>query len=263
MSGLTACDGVDKEHAIKAPISYDAKVNKFGISSTYEIGPYVLYDMLTNKENFVIEFYSPTCSSCTALEPILDKYILNSNYQWYRFNTSMSEEDEAFFTSVVMKEFPDVLGHLEYVPSIYFIKEGKLSYEVDSKKFGSYTAFATIIKKHFIKANYYSISTLDGLKSFLHENPNNVIYAYDSTSTVSTDIYHTIYDHVKSSSAPLLLLSRNAMNVDNYLQIASYLGRNYTDNFACLFENGELKKTVDYSYDDGKAFKEYIISYLG
>ena len=263
LSSLTACGGVDTAHAVASPINYDAKIYKTGVEAAFEIGPYALYDMLNNKESFVIEFYSPTCGSCQVFEPVLSEYINKTNFQWYRFNTRMNKEDEEFFIDVVMEEHKDTLGGLDSVPSVYYIKEGKLSYEVNYQKFSSYTAFSKIANKHFIRSSMYTVSTLKGLESYLCDYKDTVLYVYDNTSTVSNDVYQTIYSKSQGKRNSVIILYKNSMKQEDYMEISTKLGHNYTDNFACLIEGGEIKKTVDYTSDGGASFKEYITSYLG
>ena len=263
MCTLTACDTVDKQHAVIAPINYDAQKFKKGIECTFELNPYNLYDMLENKESFVIEFYRTSCSSCVSFQPVLEQYINASNYQWYRLNTDLPQADRDFFIDVVMKDFSSVLGGLEAVPTVYFIKDGELSYELNSNKFSSYTAFSKIANRHFIKSSLYTVSTLSGLYEFIKDKQNAVLYVFDNTSAVSLDVYKTIYSKAAGKSNPVVILYRNQMVSGAYYTIMDALGRGYTDNFACLIENGEIKKTVDYSFDDGASFKEYITSYLG
>ena len=263
MSALTACDSVDKQHAVNAPINYDAKLYKTGTAAAFEIDPYILYNMLENKESFVIEFYRPSCSMCQTFEPILAEYINNTNYQWYRFNTNLNAEDMDFFEEVVIKEYPDTLGKLDSVPTVYYIKDGVLSYEIDFHKFTSYTAFAKIANKHFIKSSLYTVSTYDGLTDFIRDKQNAVLYVFDNTSSTSLDVYKTIYSKSQGKSNPVLILYKNQMNFENYAKIMDELGFSYTDLFASLIEDGKINKTVDYIIDDGAAFKEYITSYLG
>ena len=263
MCTLTACDAVDKEHAVIAPVNYDAQKFKKGIECTFEISPYTLYDMLENKESFVIEFYRPSCGGCMAFQPVLEQYINATNYQWYRLNTELPQDERDFFINVVMVDFASVLGGLTAVPTVYYIKDGNLSYELSSNKFESYTAFSKIANKHFIKTSLYTVSTLSGLYEFFKDKQNAVLYVFDNTSSVSVDVYKTIYSKSAGKSNPVMILYKNQMHVGAYYAIMDAFGRSYTDNFVCLIENGEIKKTVDYMYDDGASFKEYITSYLG
>ena len=263
ISSLSSCNQIDKEHSILPFLNYDSKAigadsNEDYLKYTYEITPFRLHELLDHQATFPLYLYGEYCIHCNNFKPILGQYIKNTHRQFYKC-TFKTEEEYNF----VVNDYPEVFKNYTGTPSMLFIKDGELTYQVANTKFQSYEAFATIVKKHFYEGNLYTIDSLDGLKYYLNDYKDTFIYCYDDASNVSIEIFKTIYDKMlNNKSQNLLILNKNEILEENYKDICDYLELHIDDIFAINVTNGELTKTADYTADGGKLLKDYLATYF-
>lgn len=255
-----SCSGIDEDHSIVAMKNYDSIALNLGLETAYEINSDKLYNMLDNKYSFVIEIYQETCSLCQTFAPILDEYIKNTHREFYRLGLNSKEEIESFYW--LENEFPDVFSEFSGTPAVYYIDEGKLTYSVNPAKFSSYTAFSKIADKHFYDKNFYSVSSLFGLETYLHDKETSFIYMMDPTSIVSSEVYRQIHNEIKHSDKNVLIIDSASITEENYAQICAKLDVGVTDHFAIYYNGQDVKKNVNYLLDDASTLKTWITNYL-
>ena len=256
---IPSCDTVDKAHAILVAKNYNA--SELGINSAFDVDVDTIYNLLSTKQSFALEMYLDSCSHCQNFAKVLDEYIKNTGRQFYRCQPK-TEEDSNYIHNVLGVEFPDVFGNFDGVPTLQLIDDGKLTYEFNPNKFTSYTAFDTIAKKHFLSVNIYTASNKSGVESFTKDKKDYLIYCFDHSSAVSADIMTDIYDYELKSNKNVMIINKNELLLENYLEIASFLEVNPDNGFALYAHNGKVEKTTDYTLDDGVSFKNFLSSYF-
>ena len=256
---LPGCDVIDKEHAILAPKNYNA--SELGLDCAYDVDVYTVYNLLSTKQSFALEMYLDSCSHCRDFAKVLDEYIKKTERQFYRCQPKTQEELDYIHTTLA-EEFPDVFANFDGVPTMQLIDDGELTYTFNPNKFTSYTAFNTIAKKHFFNGNLYTVSNKSGVEKFANDKSNYLIYCFDHTSTVSASIMNEIYDYELKKDKNVLLINKNELLLENYLEITTYLGVNPDGEFAIYAHDGQIEKTTDYTLDGGTNFKNFLASYF-
>lgn len=263
VSSLSSCNAIDKEHAILPFINYEsivigAEKKVDYVNYAYDITPFRLHELLDNKATFPLYLYADYCSHCNDFKPILGEYIKNTHRQFYKC-TFATEEEYNF----VVKDYPEVFTNYIGTPAMLFIKDGELTYQVGNGKFSSYSAFATIVNKHFYESKQYTVNTLDGLKYYLNDYKDTFIYCYDDASLVSINLYKIIYEKmISNKDKNILIINKKEILEENYKEICDYLGFHIDEIFAIYKQGEEEIKTADYTVDDGIKMKEFLISYF-
>ena len=111
--------------------------------------------LLKAKQEFVIELYTDYCGHCEDLEPLLKKYVSETGHLLYRLN--VSDYTYEMFNEYEEK-YPQIFAD-RFVPSIRYIKDNKLTYEVDADNFDNYSRLKKIMNHHFIDSNITLINS--------------------------------------------------------------------------------------------------------
>ena len=245
---LSACQ--DTAHSIVA-------INNMGANGLVEISKAALLNLLESKQQFVFEQYSPTCSHCDDLRPILEKYSLNNKKTIYTCNMYGLTEEE--FNTNYKAVYPDIFTDY-YVPRIQFINEGKLTYEVNSAKFSTYSGLSNIMNKHFFSSKIYMVQSAEEFTSFTEKNKDYVVYMYDQEDVKSLSLasQYIVTNEVAKEKKPIVLI--NFINYSGSLDaLYAKFGVDYYA-FASLVKNGEITKTIDWSTADGSELSNLIAS---
>ena len=242
----------DKEHSV-------VSINRYGNGNPFiELNLYgnSLQNILEAKQDFVLEVYSPTCESCINLEPILQKYAEKTNKIIYRLNIRDMTEDD--YNTMLREPYPDIFAS-EYVPTISFISDGKLTYEVSPNKFGTYTGLKSVMNKHFTSSNITMISDISSFSDYVQNTKNYICYFYDLTSPYSVKYAseHIIKNSVAKNKTPVLLINTSALKNMELYDVQLYYETDIT-RFACIVKDGVITKSIDYSFDDGTSVQELI-----
>ena len=230
---ISACQ--DTEHSVVA-------INNLDHEPVFiELSKQQLKNLIDNKQNFLLEFYSPYCGHCVDLAELLTKYVNETDKTIYRFDLSTIETDEFITWN---NEYPDIFVN-QYVPSLRFIKNGKLTYEVSSEKHESYRALRSILNNHFISSDIYISSDLRTVNEFENEYEESVIYAYDLDNPTSVKIAsENIITKSFAVKYDVLLLNKTQMGSEFKI-----LKQHYNvdfDTFIIKIEN-EKWTALDYS----------------
>ena len=245
---LSACQ--DYEHSIVA-------INNMGTNGLVEISKDALLYLLESKQQFVFEQYSPSCSHCNDLRPLLEKYAKNNKKTIYTCNMYGLTEEE--FNNDFKALYPDIFTSY-YFPRIQFINEGKLTYEVNSAKFSSYSGLANIMNKHFFSSKIFMVQSEEELTSFTEKNKNYVAFMYDQEDAKSLSLasQYIVTNEVANAKKPIVLI--------NFINYSGNLNALYTKfnveyyAFASLVKNGEIIRTIDWSTADGSELNDLIAS---
>lgn len=246
---ISACQ--DTAHSI---VAINNMGSDFGVVEITKAG---LLNLLANKQQFVLEQYSPTCSHCEDLKPILEKYAKSQKKIVYRCNMFGLTNEE--FNEEYQKPYPDVFSDY-YVPRIQFINQGKLTYEVNSAKFSSYYGLKSIMDKHFFSSKIYMVQTAEDFAAFKESHKDYVFYMYDQEDSLSTSLAaaYIINNEIAKAKKPVVLLNYITYtgNIDAIYQMfeVEYYA------FASLVKNNEIIKTIDYSTADGSELNNLLAS---
>ena len=243
---LSACQ--DTKHSIVA-------INSIGENGLVELSKSELLNLLESKQQFVFEQYSPTCSHCTTLRPLLEKYVKSSKKTIYTCNMYGMDEEE--FNESFKKPYPDIFTDY-YVPRIQYINDGKLTFEVNSAKFESYYGLKSIMDKHFLSSKITMVQTEEDYRTYVESNKNYLVYMYDQADSKSASLAakYLITNEVAKAKKRILLI-----NFINYSGTLDALYEKYGVDyyaFASLVKNGEITKTIDWSADDGSQLSELV-----
>ena len=248
---MSACQ--DKEHSV-------ISINNVGDANPFvEVFPTTVSDLIKHKQDFVLEIYRPTCESCKELEPNLEKYCKKQSKVIYRLNTSLINEEA--FNSVLKEPYPEIF-HDDYVPNILYISEGKLTYEVSPNKFGSYTGLKSVMNKHFTASNITMINDLNSFTTYRQKNENYIcfFYNYSNEYSIKFAAEYLINADIVKNKTPVLLINKNTLGFENFNSVKFYYETD-SSSFACIVKNNEIKRTLDYSFDDGSELKKLIASF--
>ena len=242
----------DKEHSV---ISINSIEDRYPFA---EVNITQLVNILESKQDFVLETYSPTCEACINLEPILKKYCTNQNKIVYRFNIRNITED--IYISQLQEPYPDIFAS-EYVPTITFIHDGKLTYDVNPNKFGSYNGLKSIMNKHFTSSKIMMANDYYSFELYRNKNDNYIAYFYDynNASSLKYASQYLINEDVAKNKTPVLLINSTAISETMY-DVKQYFNTD-SDTFACLVKNNEIIKTIDYSLGDGSSISDLVASF--
>ncbi len=220
---MSACQ--DTAHSIIAIKNIDSDVYSIELSLDE------LQTLIDNKQQFVVEFYSPYCGHCQDLNELLVQYVKETNNIYYRFDASkMTLEEFAYFHS----EYPSIFPN-EYVPSIRFVKDGVLTYEVDNTKHESYKALKSIMNKHFLSSNVSITSSFDNITQYGKEHEERILFAYDITNPISIKIASDkIMTTSYSSKHNVLFMNKREMDSD--LEIVKSIYQIDVDTFIVKVE---------------------------
>ena len=245
---LSACQ--DTKHSIVA-------INNMGTNGLVEIDKGDLLKLIESGQQFVLEQYSPSCSHCKTLKPILDKYAIKSKKTVYTCDMFGLEEEE--FMQYYHDPHPDIFSDY-YTPRIQFIKEGKLTYEVNSAKFSSYNALKTIMDKHFFSSKIYMVQSEEEFTAYTEANKNYIAFMYDQDDEKSLSLAtnYIVTNEVAKAKKPIVLI--NFINYQGNLDtLYTKFGVDYYA-FASLVKDGEVTKTIDWSTADGSELNNLIAS---
>ena len=246
---ISACQ--DTAHSI---IAINNMGSDFGVVELTKAG---LLNLLESKQQFVFEQYSPTCSHCEDLKPLLEKYAKNQKKIVYRCNMYGLTNEE--FEEEYKKPYPDIFTDY-YVPRIQFINEGKLTYEVNAAKFESYYGLKSIMDKHFLSSKIYMVQTAEDFEAFTNAHKDYVFYMYDQEDSLSASLAATYIINNENAKAkkPVVLLNYITYtgNIDaiyNKFDVEYYA-------FASLVKDEQIIKTIDYSTADGSELSSLLAS---
>ena len=246
---ITACQ--DKAHSI---------VSLKAVNSDY-IEIQCTVDQITNliesKQQFVLECYSPTCSHCEDLKPKLEKYAKDTGNIIYKLDLSVLENEEAF-NEKLHNKYSDIFPN-SYVPAIRYIKDGALTYEVNSNKFSSYTALSKIMNKHFITSKCYIVNSKADFNTYLSNHSRFFALAYDLDNPKSLEIAAK-YLLTTENKKDTVLVNKSGFTGD-FAEFLPFYG-NTVETFLWVVdkENAQLK-IIDYSLADDNQISEFISNF--
>ena len=232
-------------------------INAIGSEETFvELDKRELLLLIESKQHFILESYSPYCSHCNDLEPILREYSIKNKKTIYRMDLSQYETEEEF-NEAIGNVYPDIFPDSS-VPSINFISDGKLTYHVSPNKHGSYTALSAILNKIYISSNITLVNTIEQFTTYKNANLNYVAYAYDLDKSESLELANNCLITKENAKAkkPILLLNMKELQ-SNWSLLRDFY-QSETNHFISRVENGEVSSTFDYSDIDNNVIDGMI-----
>lgn len=244
---ITACQ--DKAHSVIA-------INAINSDSAFiEVSVDQLGSLIDSKQQFILEMYTTTCSHCKDLEVLLRSYVQKTGKAIYRLQADGVEREELY--AKVLDKYPEIFPE-RYVPTIKYIKDGVLTYNVNSNKFGTYNGLSKILNNHFLSSNIFIANSLEEYESFAGNNGNHLIFSYDMDTKSSLEFanqYLVSSDFVKTKKTAILV--NKSTFADKFADFCT----KYTDGnekFFSAIKDGEIVKTIDYTSADGNQINELI-----
>ena len=239
----------DKAHSIIA-------INTMGSEQSFiEVSVSQTRKMIDANQPFVLEVYSSYCEACKDLEPRLKSFAESSKKAVYRLN--IGEVEQSVFQSELRDAYPDIFIR-EYTPTIYFIKDKVLTYEVSPNKYSSTTALKSIMNKHFLSSNVTIINDVTSLESYEEKNKNYIAFSYDLDDTNSLSLATEKLINAKLDSNVILL---NKVLMSTQFGTIKEKYNSYDDHFASSVKDGNIIKTINYLEDDGSSLINLISTF--
>ena len=246
---ITACQ--DTEHSIISIRTYDDDVY------FVELNKETLSNLLMSNQQFILETYSPYCSHCKELEPLLKKYSNKKDLIIYRFNTTQIE-NQTEWNELLADKYPDIFDEFA-VPTIRYVNNAALTYKVSSNKFSSYSALSNIMDKHNISSEITLINSISALNNFSESHEKYIVYSYDLNSPKSLQLCadYIMTNEIAKAKKPIALLNKFSMSSEDFAQLKNnFLSK--SDSFVSYYKKNEQIKTIDYSSDDGSKLSELL-----
>lgn len=244
---ISACQ--DKEHSILA-------INSMGSGQSFiEVDIYETRNLIESNQPFVLEMYSTYCSSCADLEPKLKSYAEKSKKTICRLNIANVREDD--YNNTLKNNYPEIFVN-SYTPSIYFISEKSLTYNVSPQKFSSETALKSIMNKHFLSSKITMINDYSSFETYAKKNKNYLAFVYDidDFNTLRLSSKYLINNKLNFN---VILLNKSSF-AENFPAIQSYFNSDVV-NFAATVKDGNITKTINYFADNGSSLNNLILGF--
>ena len=232
---ISACQ--DKAHSIVC-------INKLTENYTIDLSLDQFKRLVDNKQSFAIEFYSPYCTHCEELNPKLLQYGNETGHLIYKLDMTKIESEEEF--AKWQANYPDIFAD-RYVPAIRFIKNGQLTFEVNSKKFESYTALKNIMDKHFLKSTVTMVPNITTFDNYRNNHEDFMFFVYDLVNDKSIEL--TTNYLVKEGIKENILLLNKTDFAANFGEIKTFFNTDL-DNFIGVYIDKEITKIGDYTATD-------------
>ncbi len=208
-----------------------------------EINANTVKYMLDNDFSFSLFMYTEACSSCQKGKELIDEYVKKNPYQIYQIEMETNAVNS-------LEKYSDVFKGLSY-PTLMCFNQGKLTYTITSKSFKNYTGLKKVLSPQMIETDIYTLNKKENLNAFINEREYFLTFTYDSFASNCKEAFNYFYSKAKTGAGTTLILDKSAF--DSSIDL--------TDNSLILFENGQIKTTVNYLSDDGN-YKLLIDSFF-
>ena len=238
MPTITACQ--DVEHSIvPINIAFDDEVNVELTIDNFKA-------LVDNKQQFVVEFYSPYCGHCEDLAVLTKKYMEETRNLIYQCDLSVLDE---IGYNELKASYQDIFVD-DYIPAIRFIKDGHLTFDVSRNKFDSYTALRSILNKHFLSSRINIVSSLKAFNTYKSQRSTHLAFAYDLDNSESLNFAanHLITSEFTKTDWAVSLLNCRDFEED-FAEIKNYYGASI-DTFIAISKDGKITKIADYTASD-------------
>ena len=245
--------------ACRDPLHCITAINTMGLEhGIVEITKQQMLNLLESKQQFVLEQYTSSCAHCKALRPLLEKYTKSKKKVIYAWNCDAITEEDWYETLSI--PYPELFAGA-YIPRVQFISNGELTYEVSSAKFESYNALSNMLDKHFNSSKITMVNTEADLEAYTKANDSYIAYSYDIEFDKSLSLanQYLITDEVAKAKKPVLLINYVAFTGSLSILLDKY-NVDYA-SFAVLVKDGEIKRAIDYSQDDGSELNAMVFSF--
>ena len=235
---FSACQ--DKEHSI-IPIQIVSSEIK-----SIELDNISFENLVESGQQFAVEFYSPYCIHCEELNPKINAYMYETKNLIYRFDLTRIEKEKL---NEYIAKYPDILPD-EYVPAIRFIKNKKLTYEVDSAKFESYNSLRRILNQHFLSSHINIVSSKAGFEEYQSMRSSFLAFFYDldDQQSIRFAADHLITSDFQNKNMPVLLVNCRDFGED-FPFIKNYFVSDYSTVIAKV-DDQKVTKIANYTADD-------------
>lgn len=253
---LTSC-GANKA-AILRVNDFDYIANEKKLSETVDISTAQLINMMESGMSFPLLFHSNNCSSCHVVSDFTENYIsaTDSLIYSYEYSTKVNE-----YTSLNAYN-PDLFPLKFSTPRFLIFKNGSLSIEINSSKFGSYKLFSNSLKAFLKQSNLYSLTSFESFEAFKTTYSSYAFFTYNSQNVDSLKVYNNyIYVNANKLKTPILAIDVNKLSQDSIDSFKQYFSIMSIFNVFNIVDNSSLIESVNYS-DNLSKFETTVSDYF-
>lgn len=203
--------------------------------------------LINTKQNFVLYFKVPGCSTCQKVEPYFTKLINENKYHIYSFSAA----DPSF--SEMYQNYPDYFNE---APKTLFFKDGELKLTLSNNKYENERLFLKAMNEFCIKSEMYTATTSNGLNYFLESFTDFLVYIMDfeNQNTYRT-FSEIVYPIISTSDSPSLIIDMRDLGESVYQNfLSAYDLDDSITSWAFKVENGEKQNAVNY-LDNSESLK--------
>ena len=244
---LTGCKSIKNESAYKAINNYEHQV--------IEINAQSLKYMIEQKMSFPVLLYTEQCSFCERAKNNVSKLSKELNYAFYQIEIYSQNKQ------YLVNELPSYFKMDDTYPSLCILNSGNISYKSKAVDVINYSPFKRIINAYHLESKITTLTNFESFKDYRNEKEDFLLFSYDSHSSEDKMIYsNLIYPLASKSNKNTLIIDERTVNSAFFDEIDD----SYNSNFSSLtvYENGQIKTTLDYAVQDGQAVKELIFSFF-
>lgn len=234
---LTSCGTND---SIRQITNYELTANEGLQAEITNLTTTELINFLDAKLNFPLYFYSKNCGSCATVSGFVTTYISDHDAVIYGYDYGSNMSDYHLLNEYDPELFPNRV----VTPRMLIIKNGMLSVEINSSKYGSHHIFAKTVS-HFVgKSSLYTLNKFETFNTFKNNFDSYFAFAYSSKNKDSLRlISQFLYEHSASYYDPTLLLDIEKMSQCDIDSFTSFLGVGNFDDY-CFYKKEDTNLFV-------------------
>ncbi len=242
---LVSCKDAN-ENALMLVNDYDYVTNN-NVTNFIDLNGKDVINRISERDDFILFYYSRTCSSCNETNETLQKYINDYHYIINRVDADVYTKD------LLEKTYPDVF--MEHPnPQLMFFKNGELTYSHGYINLKNYDAFKSRNKNRVKESNLYQLTTPEAIKEFINNNPNTTIFTYDKNNAYELNYYvqKIKKTHNPDNDEKTVIIEKNSLFCMSYLEIYKAIGLETTLDRSLIInmENGLVKGYGDYVFGE-------------
>lgn len=198
--------------------------------------------LLTSSYEYMLFFYSSSCSICQASYSNVSRYIQETKNVIYSYNL----EDEVVINDL-KDSFTNYKDFINY-PALLFFKDNNVVFSLNEEKMTSYNNFKNAMKKHVIPTRGYYLDNIDQIRKNNDLNKECLLYVSNENSILLDNdslLFEYAYPFIKKEQKPFAIIPKNKCSYDNEI---------------IYIKDGEMVESINYT-NELELAKDLIHSY--
>lgn len=214
--------------------------------------------LIDTNQQFALYIHSETCSMCREADKSLKNFLIKNHYVIYSLEYSKTIHQE------LIKSFSYVFPTIISTPSLFLIKNQKITYSFDREVLRDSNAFNRVAKQHFVKTNISTLSTLLTYQSYIDNNSDYLLFLYKSTNVHSLNVFkNKVFNKVIKYKTKALILDINLISSDLFSLILEKYSLAQSSLEIAVYHSKEFNsEVIEYLLDDGNKLDEMLSIYL-